>query len=194
MHESFLPVVLSLGGAALCVALGLLVMARAQRLTVHWALATALTALAVTQFGNGMSLLAESGQDLLYWRRVALVGEILMPLGWLAFSVAFARSNASELLEEWKPTFLASGILTLLFLGFVGSDRLFGLAVPDSMTVRLGPTGHIYAALYLMVQAVILANLEQTLRHAGDLGRWYMPGFHAAQQLALLVNSPNSSD
>lgn len=158
----------------MCVALSLLVMARAHRSTVHWALATALAALAITQFGNGMSLLAESGQDLLYWRRVALVGEILMPVGWLAFSVAFARSNATELLKEWKPAFRASGLLTLLFLGFVWSDRLFGLALPGSMLVRLGPAGHIYAAVYLMVQVVILANLEQTLRHADDQARWYI--------------------
>ena len=74
MHESFLPIMLAFLSVAMCIALALLSMARAQRTTVHWALATALGALAVTQFGNGMSLLAESGQDLLYWRRVALAG------------------------------------------------------------------------------------------------------------------------
>jgi putative PEP-CTERM system histidine kinase len=174
MHESFLPIMLAFLSVAMCVSLALLIMARARHTTVHWALATALGALAVTQFGNAMSLLAGSGEDLLYWRRVALAGEISMPLCWLIFSVTFARSNATELIQEWKPAFGASALLTLLFLGFVGSDRLFALASPDSMTVGLGPSGRIYAALYLMAQAVILANLEQTLRHAGDQGRWYI--------------------
>jgi putative PEP-CTERM system histidine kinase len=174
MYESLFPVMLVFFSAASCAGLALLVMARAQRTTVHWALSMALTALAVTQIGNGMSLLAESGAELLYWRRVALAGEILMPLGWLIFSVAFARSNAADLLREWKPAFIASGALTLLFLGFVGSERLFALAAPDAMSVGLGPSGRIYAALYLMAQALILANLEQTLRHADEQGRWYI--------------------
>ena len=174
MHESFLPIMFAFLSVALCGVLALLIMARAKRAAVHWALATALGALAVTQYGNGMSLVAESGQDLLFWRRVALAGEVSMPLCWLIFSVAFARSNAAELLREWKPAFFASGALTLLFLGFVGSDRMFALASPESTTVGLGPSGRIYAALYLMAQAVILANLEQTLRHAGDRDRWYI--------------------
>ena len=174
MHESFLPLALAFLSVALCGALALLVMARAKRTAVHWALAAALGALAVTQYGNGMSLVAGSGHDLLFWRRVALAGEISMPLCWLVFSVAFARSNAAELLREWKPAFLASGGLTLLFLGLIGSDRLFTLTSADSMTIGLGPSGRIYAGLYLMAQAVILANLEQTLRHAGDQGRWYI--------------------
>src|SRR5690349_19511782 len=112
MSESLFLVMLVFFSAASSAGLALLVMARAQRTAVHWALSAALTALAVTQIGNGMSLLAESGAELLYWRRVALSGEVLMPLAWLVFSVAFARSNAAELLREWKPAFIASGALT----------------------------------------------------------------------------------
>ena len=116
-------------------------MARTQRLPVHWALTGALATLAVTQFGNGMSLLSDSPGDLLYWRRVASIGEILMPAAWLLFSIAFARSNAGELLREWRPALVASGLLTVLFLGFVGSDRLFTLVAPEVMVVGLGPSG-----------------------------------------------------
>ena len=174
MYESLFPVMLVFLSAASSAGLALLVMARAQRTAVHWALSAALTALALTQIGNGMSLLAESGAELLYWRRVALGGEVLMPLAWLVFSVAFARSNAIELLREWKPAFIASGALTLLFLGFVGSERLFALTSPDAMAIGLGPSGRIYAALYLLAQALVLANLEQTLRHADEQGRWYI--------------------
>jgi len=174
MYESYLPLILSVFSSVTCLILALLMMARTQRLPVHWALTGALAALAVTQFGNGMSLLSDSPGDLLYWRRVASIGEILMPAAWLLFSIAFARSNAGELLREWRPALVASGLLTVLFLGFVGSDRLFTLVAPEVMVVGLGPSGRIYAALYLMSQVLILANLEQTLRHADEHARWYV--------------------
>lgn len=174
MYESYFPLILSFFSIAACLLLALLVMARAHRLPVHWALTAALVALAVTQLGNGMSLMADSPDNLLYWRRIASIGEMCMPAAWLLFSVTFARLNAREFIREWQPGLIASGFLTLLFLGFVGSDRLFTLLSPHVMVVGLGPSGRIYAALYLMSQVLILANLEQTLRHADDRARWYI--------------------
>lgn len=161
----------------ICVAMALLVIARTQRGVIHWSFAVALTALAVAQAGNGLSLLAESAGEALKWRRLALVGETLMPLGWLVFSLRFARSQTREALEDWKGTLWAFGLLTALFLALTGSDRLFRLTSPgDAHTfyLALGPTGRIYASVYLVAQVVILATLEQTLRQADEHMRWYV--------------------
>ncbi len=165
---SFLSVVL-------CLALAGLVLARFQRTPVHWALAAALLSLGLAQAGNGFSLMADSSLEELRWRRVALAGEILMPLGWLVFSLTFARSNAQALLRDWRGRLSAAGLLTVLFLALVGSERMFTLVFPwDSTTayVGLGLSGVVYACLYLVAQVLILANLEQTLRHADESTRW----------------------
>lgn len=177
MSDYALHAVLSFLSVAVCLALALLMIARAQRLAVHWAFAASLMALAIVQIGNGLNLLADSAHEVLQWRRLAMVGEILMPTGWLVFSLTFARSNARDILHDWEGGVWASGLLTVLFLGLVPSDRMFSLAsAPDAPThyVVLGPTGRIYASLYLIAQVLILSNLEQTLRYADEEARWYV--------------------
>ena len=165
---SFLGVVLSL-------ALTGLVLTRFQRAPVHWAFAASMMALALTQVGNGVGLLDDSPLEVLRWRRLALAGEILMPVGWLVFSLTFARSNAQALLREWRGALTAAGLLTALFLALAGSRRMFTLGFPwesGSVYVALGPSGVVFAFLYLVAQVLILANLEQTWRHADESTRW----------------------
>jgi putative PEP-CTERM system histidine kinase len=173
VYESLIPFL----SAAIAAGLALLVMARSRRSWVHWSFAAALGALALAQVGNGFSLLAESPSDVLQWRRVALIGEVLMPLGWLVFSLTFARSNARDLVRDWRGGLLTSATITLLCLALSGSDAMFRLvSVPESGAyfLILGPIGQLYASLYLIAQVLVLANLEQTLRHADEHARWYL--------------------
>ena len=161
-------------GLILSTALSGLVLARLKRTPVHWGFAAAMAALAVAQTGNAFSLLAESPQQLLGWRRVAVAGEILMPMGSLLFSLTYARSNAEALLREWRGWLWAVGLLSAVFLGFVGSDKFFMLTPGGTETgyIALGPIGLIYACVYIVAQVLILANLEQTFRHADETTRW----------------------
>jgi putative PEP-CTERM system histidine kinase len=175
MSSHGLYVLPSFVGVALCLALAGLVLARFERTTVHWAFATAMTALGLAQVGNGFSLMADSPESLLWWRRMALAGEILMPVGWLVFSLTFARSNAQALLRGWRGGLGAAGLLTATFLALIGSDGMFALATErdsDLAYIALGPYGVVYACLYLVAQVMILANLEQTFRHADEITRW----------------------
>src|SRR5437763_14964427 len=96
-------------GLILSAALSGLVLARLKRTPVHWGFAAAMAALAVAQTGNAFSLLAESRQQLLGWRRVAVAGEILMPLGSLWFSLTYSRSSGEALLKEWPGWLWAVG-------------------------------------------------------------------------------------
>ncbi|MGH7233187.1 MAG: histidine kinase N-terminal 7TM domain-containing protein, partial [Nitrospiraceae bacterium] len=172
----YVPALLCFLSVLVCLALGLLVLARAERGPVHWAFAASLAALALAQMGNGLSVLSSSAHEVLRWRRVALVGEVLMPIGWLVFSLTFARVNTRTILQEWKGVLSACGLLTALFLGLVAWDRIFNVNLngADGGFVALGPAGRIYASLYLIAQVLILANLEQTLRHANQETRWYI--------------------
>nr|MBI3613037.1 PEP-CTERM system histidine kinase PrsK [Nitrospirota bacterium] len=166
------PAFLSL---ALSLALAGLVLARFERTTVHWAFAATMTALGLSQAGTGLSLLADSPESLLWWRRFSLVGEILLPVSGLVFSLTFARSNAHAVCREWRGGLGAAGLLTAAFLALIGSDGMFALAVArdsDLAYIALGPYGVVYACLFLVAQVLILANLEQTLRHADETTRW----------------------
>ena len=172
----YAPALLCFVSVLICLALGLLVLARADRDALHWAFAASLAALALAQVGNGLSVLSGSMPDALRWRRSALVGETLMPTGWLIFSLTFARINTPNILHEWKSVLYAFGALTALFLALVPSDRMFHLSQTASGEgyVALGPSGRIYASLYLIAQVLVLANLEQTIRHADQETRWYI--------------------
>jgi putative PEP-CTERM system histidine kinase len=175
MSSQTLYAVPSFLGLVLSLALAGLVLARFQRTTIHWAFAAAMVALGLAQLGNGLSFLADSPEGMLWWRRVALAGEILMSAGWLVFSLTFARSNAQALLRGWRGGLGAAGLLTATFLALSGSDGMFALVASgdsDLVYIAFGPYGVVYACLYLVLQVLILANLEQTFRHANENTRW----------------------
>src|ERR1051325_5965060 len=98
MPLALLPLV----SVAVCAALAWLVLARARREPVHWVFAVSLGALALTGLGNGISVLAHDPEQNLWGRRLAVVGEMLMPLGWLAFTLSLVRSAVQETVREWR--------------------------------------------------------------------------------------------
>ena len=98
-----------------------------------------------------------------------------MPVGWLVFSLTFARSNAQALLRDWRGALAVAGLVTTVCLALVGSDRMFALVASEDVEgayLVLGPFGVGYACAYLVSQVLILANLEQTFRHANEITRW----------------------
>ncbi|HZS12716.1 MAG TPA: XrtA/PEP-CTERM system histidine kinase PrsK [Nitrospirales bacterium] len=162
---------------AVCVVLAWLILARARREPVHWAFAAALAALAVTEVGNGIDLWSATAEEALRGRRIALVGELLMPLGWLIFSLSFAKSAVASLLREWRSGLWGTGLLTAVFLSIAWSNRFFFVVGGESSadaTIALGPTGILFGAVYITAQVLILANLEQALRQADEQHRWYL--------------------
>ena len=175
MNDGLPYAVIPLVSVLICAGLAWLVLARDRRETAHWAFAAALAALALAQAGNAASLLAGSAFETLRWRRISAVGEILMPIGWLVFSLSFTRSSVRGLLREWRGGLWAMGILTILFLALSWSGKMFHLIGDDAGAfIGLGPAGRIYAGFYLVVQVLILANLEQALRQADEHSRWYL--------------------
>src|SRR5712692_439872 len=175
MSSQTLYAVPSFLGLVLSLALAGLVLARFQRTTVHWAFAAAMVALGLAQLGNGLSFLADSPEDMLRWRQVALAGEILMSAGWLVFSLTFARSNAKALLHAWRVSLAVAGLVTTACLALIGSEQMFALVVSEEVErgyLVLGPIGVGYACAYLVSQVLILANLEQTFRNATEIMRW----------------------
>ncbi len=175
MSSQTLYAVPSFLGLVLSLALAGLVLARFQRTTVHWAFAAAMVALGLAQLGNGLSYLADSPEGILRWHRVALAGEILMSVGWLVFSLTFARSNAKALLHDWRGALAVAGLVTTVCLALIGSDQMFALVVSEEIErpyLVLGPLGVGYACAYLISQVLILANLEHTFRNATEIMRW----------------------
>ena len=162
-------------GVVLSLVLAGLILARFQRTLVHWALAASLAALGLTQTGYGLFLLEPSVYEGLQWSRLALAGQILMPAGFLVFSLTFARTNPDALLRDSRRLLGVVGLLSALFLAVVGSERMLTLAAAqdyETFSVVLGPSGVIFACLSLLAQVLILANLEQTWRQADECIRW----------------------
>src|ERR687896_481757 len=110
MHDETFEALIPFLTVLICTGLALLVLARSRRGLVHWSFAVALGALAIAQLGNGLSLLTDSSAGLWQWRRVALFGETLMPISWLVFSLTFARSNARDVMRDWRVALVISGI------------------------------------------------------------------------------------
>jgi hypothetical protein len=158
--------------AALAVAGALLVVNR--RSAVHRSLSAVLGMTAVIHAGNGVGLL--DAEHALFWRRLALLGELAQPVGLLLVGVALIREIAlgdrsRDLWRVW-PVVLVMGLLAT----FSWSDEILMGARSDRgmPLIVLGSLGRITYAFILVALVLGLAQIEQILRAAREPVRWQL--------------------
>jgi hypothetical protein len=67
--------------------------------------------------------------DILYWQKRILALSALIPVIWLAFSVTYARADASRYFSRWKPALIGSGSLVVLFVILLRKSLFTGEAL-----------------------------------------------------------------
>lgn len=122
------------------VALGAYVFLRNKGLLVNLFFAFGMGSLALMEFGNFMALLYFGSEASLFWKRISLLGECLIPGTWLAFSMSFAKKEPWYLTKEWKIAFIGVGVTSVFFASFVPSD-LFVTPGNSPALLNLGGIG-----------------------------------------------------
>lgn len=151
------------------VALALFVLSQGPRRLPRRAFSLGLLSLFVLELGNFLALRATSPSEILFWKRISLMGEVSLPANWLLCSLVLARSNYRESLARWRPILVAVYLFSLIFLVFIPSnDFLYGsLQTPLlswPVAIPLGRVGRLFYPFFLLGSVLILANLENTLR------------------------------
>ena len=134
-----------------------------------------MAALAVMELGNSLGLLSSSVPAFLFWKRISLIGEVLMPITWLTFGLTFAHADLKLILSRRRILLIALLFASLVFLLFAASDAFLypGSDMdPSSPLLKLGPIGRWFYIYLLLSSVLILAQLENTFRSASESQRW----------------------
>lgn len=173
--SAYLIVLPSLFSTFMAIVLGLFVWSRNFQGTSHRLFASGMAALAVMQLGNSLVLLSSSVPAFIFWQRISLIGEVLMPITWLTFGLTFAHADIKQILSRWRILLIALLFSSLVFLLFIGSDVFLypGSDMNTSIPVlKLGPVGRWFYIYLLLSSVLILAQLENTFRSASESQRW----------------------
>lgn len=134
---------------------------RGQRLNLFFAVG--MGSLALMEFGNFMALVHIGSQGAIFWKRISLVGECLIPGAWLIFGLSFARKEPGHLFKEWKWTITGVSVISAFFMAFIPSE-LFVMPGNTSALLGLGGVGKVFCIFFLISSVAIVASLEHTIR------------------------------
>ncbi len=127
--------------------------------------------LASMEFGHFMAVQSASDLSSVFWEKIALAGQILLPGPWLAFSLMFGRANPSQYVTRWRIGLWASAALTMGALAVLGLGRFI---TDDFALEREGFWGSVFL---LLAFTTVVANFERTFRAADHDQRWRIKYF-----------------
>ena len=129
--------------------LGAYVFLKNKRHPVNLFFALGMGSLALMEFGNFMTLVYFGSEAGLFWKRVSLLGECLIPWTWLAFSVCFGSKEPWHQMREWKIVFIGVGSISVFFAAFVPS-ALFATHADSPALLKLGEIGKAFFIFLLL--------------------------------------------
>jgi len=148
--------------------LGLYVFVKNRRQWLNLFFAVGMGSLALMEFGNSMMLITIGSYAAIFWKKISLAGECLVPVAWLAFSISFARNKLWYQSKKLKTLIIGVGVVSVFFTAWIPSG-MFVLFDGSSDFLAMGGIGKVFYILFLIISVAIVANLEHTLRQSkGD--------------------------
>ncbi len=158
-------------GAVVSMFLAIVMLTKSERSLANLSFSIGMASIGFIQFAWFMATYASPP---LYWLRLAVIGEIILPISWIVFSLTFSRANHMETLKRNRAV-LALGACLLIILGaFIGSEHFFIALESRFLTtvVYIGKAGYAFHLLFILAMLYILINLENTLRASKGVARW----------------------
>lgn len=160
--------------AVVCLFLGLFTLTRNPRQPANIGFAIGMTTLALIEVGYTLILLSYS-----IGLKLSVIGQALLPLSWLVFTITFARVDGKERLVRRIPVLAVISAISLFFIimmlnsGFItigqGIESIF---LNGSRRFVVGTIGK-YFFIYLLLGLVLnMVNLEKTLVSSEGSSRW----------------------
>ena len=177
MHIYFavLPILTSI----LCVCLGLFTLSRNLRHLANIGFAIGLANLTVIEAGDLLVILGHLKTGL----PISVTGYAFLPVGWMLFSVVFARAQHDKILKRWAPAIVLMSLASLFFMYNVMAGNIFilpsytenstkTLLFGQNSPVPLGGAGKYLYAYVIFGMVLNVMHLESTFRSSSGMKRW----------------------
>ncbi|NTU41847.1 MAG: PEP-CTERM system histidine kinase PrsK [Nitrospirales bacterium] len=135
------------------------------------AAAGALLSSAAIELFDFLSL--RSPEEVLFWKRISLLSESLLPFMWLSFSLTFSRTADRQVVPSYQWPLLFFSLLFVAAAAVIPDSALFySPDFRDEKVLFLGNGGYFFYIGILLYMILSLINLEATLRAASRAERW----------------------
>ncbi len=150
------------------ITVALFMFAKNRKGLLNIAFALGMLSIGLIEFGDLITF--KEPHILLFYKKVSLIGESLLPGVWLLFSLIYGRKNYREIPAFWK-TALFISVFPVISVLFFHPNQFFYLSDTESI-MFLGPAGYYFYLFILIFTILTLINLEGILRSSSGRIRW----------------------
>lgn len=159
----------------LCGSLAVVVLLKERRVFSHQVFALGMVAFAAEALFDALSLGSYWSTQIAYWQRLRLISTAVVPAAWLLFSLSLGRASYKEIVSKWRwHLFVMTLIPFVLTTAFTHSTFkiVSHFDTPSHWSFPLSWSGYISHLFFLLSSALIIMNLERTLRNSSGSIRW----------------------
>ena len=167
--------ILSYSAALICAGLAVFVFFKDRRSFIHQLFAAGMIAFAVESLLNGLSFRVSLPSEVEQWQRLRLVATAFVPVGWFLFSLSFGRVGYKEIISKWRWHIVTIFVIPIALVTLLGRSIFKGPPIFDESfrwSIPIGWSGYLFYLSFLLSAALIIMNLERTLRNSSGSIRW----------------------
>ena len=167
--------ILSYSAALICAGLAVFVFFKDRRSFIHQLFAAGMIAFAVESLLNGLSFRVSLPSEVEQWQRLRLVATAFVPVGWFLFSLSFGRVGYKEIISKWRWHIVTILVIPIALVTLLGRSIFKGPPIFDESfrwSIPIGWSGYLFYLSFLLSAALIIMNLERTLRNSSGSIRW----------------------
>lgn len=167
--------IFSYSAALICAGLAVFVFFKDRRSFIHQLFAAGMIAFAVESLLNGLSFRVSLPSEVEQWQRLRLVATAFVPLGWFLFSLSFGRVGYKEIISKWRWHIVTILVIPIALVTLLGRSIFKGPPIFDESfrwSIPIGWSGYLFYLSFLLSAALIIMNLERTLRNSSGSIRW----------------------
>ena len=167
--------ILSYSAALICAGLAVFVFFKDRRSFIHQLFAAGMIAFAAEAVLNGLSFWVSLPAEIAYWQRLRLIATAFIPVGWFLFSLSFGRVGYKEIISKWRWHIVTILVIPIALVTLLGRSIFKGPPIFDESfrwSIPIGWSGYLFYLSFLLSAALIIMNLERTLRNSSGSIRW----------------------
>jgi putative PEP-CTERM system histidine kinase len=167
--------ILSYSAALICAGLAVFVFFKDRRSFIHQLFAAGMITFAAESLLNGLSFRVSLPSEVEQWQRLRLVATAFVPVGWFLFSLSFGRVGYKEIISKWRWHIVTILVIPIALVTLLGRSIFKGPPIFDESfrwSIPIGWSGYLFYLSFLLSAALIIMNLERTLRNSSGSIRW----------------------
>jgi len=167
--------ILSYAAALICAGLAVFVFLKGKQSFTHQVFAVGMITFAAEAVLNGLSFWVSLPAEIAYWQRLKFIAAAFLPVGWLLFSLSFGRASFKEIILRWRWHIVTILVIPIALVTLLGRSIFKGAPIFDESfrwSIPIGWSGYLFYLSFLLSSALIIMNLERTLRNSSGSIRW----------------------